>query len=140
VYKIETAHYGFRLEFGGIVDEGEMARWVRDFAKALKKQPGEFVVFVDMRTLAPLDKAAQVHIREGQRLAREVGMARSVVILNSPVIIAQFKQIAWETGIYKWERYIDASRDPNWEEAGLDWILRKVDPDKAAVRKHVAKA
>ncbi len=42
----------------------------------------------------------------------------------------QFKRIAKETGIYEWERYINASATPNWEQAGADWLTKAADPDK----------
>jgi len=68
---------------------------------------------------------------EGQKLYKRRGMLRSVVILSSPVIAAQFRRIAWETGIGQWERYIDSSSVPDWEEVGMDWLLKEVDPETA---------
>ncbi len=41
----------------------------------------------------------------------------------------QFKRIARETGIDQWERYINASATPNWEQVGIDWLTRAADPD-----------
>jgi hypothetical protein len=41
----------------------------------------------------------------------------------------QFKKIAKETGIDQWERYIDASSNPNWEDAGLNWIASSKEPE-----------
>jgi hypothetical protein len=57
-------------------------------------------------------------------------MQRSVVILKDKITMMQFRGIAKETGIYEWERYIDASAVENWEQIGLDWILNAVDPDQ----------
>ena len=34
-----------------------------------------------------------------------------------------------ETGIYEWERYIDASKTPKWEEIGIEWLVNNIDPD-----------
>ena len=68
-------------------------------------------------------------MRRGQRMYRDHGMARSVVILSNPVTAQQFKQIAVESGIYEWERYIDASRETNWEQVGMEWLVKEVDPD-----------
>ena len=64
-------------------------------------------------------------------------MTRSVVILSDPVIRRQFEDLAKETGIYEWERYIDASTTPNWEKVGLDWLIHAYDPDtkKTSTRK-----
>ncbi len=57
-------------------------------------------------------------------------MARSAVILANAMTAMQFKRIAKETGIYEFERYIDASSVADWEKVGIDWISNKVDPDK----------
>ncbi|HMV41143.1 MAG TPA: hypothetical protein PK079_09135 [Leptospiraceae bacterium] len=60
-----------------------------------------------MRTLKPLPPESQIHMQEGQKLYKEKGMVRSVVILANTITKLQFKRIAQETGIYQWERYID---------------------------------
>jgi hypothetical protein len=42
----------------------------------------------------------------------------------------QFKRIAKQTGIYAFERYLDASKTPGYEKIGIAWIQNGVDPDK----------
>jgi len=132
LYKIEKREFGLRLTLGGVISGEEMARWLNDLSRELTTVRSSFCVFVDMRTLAPLGKDGQVHIQDGQKLAKRCGMVRSVVILSSPVTTMQFKHIAMDTGIYEWERYIDASKYPNWEQIGMDWIEKAIDPDKKA--------
>ena len=129
MYKIEKTDYGVRLTFAGRVDAHEMTRWLEESEDVLPGLKRGFCVFVDMRTLIPLTPDTEHLIKEGQKLYKRMGMERSVVILASPVITMQFKGIAHETGIYKWERYIDASSEPNWEQVGLDWLTREIDPD-----------
>jgi hypothetical protein len=131
MYRIEKANWGYRLTFAGSCPDDELLAWLEESRKILADQEEEFCVFVDMRTLIPLSREAQVHMYEGQKLYKRRGMLRSVVILNSPVIAAQFRRIAWETGIGQWERYIDASSVPDWEEVGMDWLLKEVDPETA---------
>ena len=46
-------------------------------------------------------------MQEGQKLFKNAGMERSVVILSTAMVTMQFKRIAKETGIYEWERYIE---------------------------------
>jgi hypothetical protein len=70
---------------------------------------GGFGVFVDMRTLKPLPEDAQKVMEEGQKLFKQKGMTRSVVIVTGALTKMQFKRIAQETGIYEWERYIDSA-------------------------------
>ena len=67
-----------------------------------------------------------------QKLFKAKGMQRSVVILSSAAIVMQFKRMAKETGIYEWERYIDASKHPDYEKPAVDWLTKGIDPDKEA--------
>ena len=130
MYRIEKMSWGYRLTFGGSCPVEEIANWLGESRKILADQEEEFFVFVDMRTIIPLSREAQVHMQEGQKLYKRRGMLRSVVILSSPVVAAQFRRIAGETGIGRWERYIDASTVSDWEEVGMDWLLKAVDPEK----------
>lgn len=130
MYKIEKEDYGFKLTFGDFIKAEEMMAWVDESKNALAAAPNEFGVFIDMRTLKPLPADTQAHMEEGQRLYKGKGMIRSAVVLASATTKMQFKRIAQETGIYEWERYIDASSVPNWEKAGVSWISEGIDPDE----------
>jgi hypothetical protein len=130
MYKVEKADFGYRLTFGGFMEAQEMRRWVDDSKKILETAQGAFGVFVDMRTLKPLPEDAQMAMQEGQKLFKEKGMTRSVVIVTGALTKIQFKRIAQETGIYQWERYIDATSGPDWEARGIGWISKAIDPDK----------
>lgn len=129
MYQIERLHYGFKLIFAETISADQMKEWVSASEKVLAEKTGTFGVFVDMRTLKPLQPEAQEHMKTGQKLFKEKGMQRSAVILNDAIITLQFKRIAKETGIYAWERYIDASKFKNWEEIGINWLTKGIDPD-----------
>jgi len=107
----------------------EMDMWLLDSLKELAGKQGPFGVFVDMRTLKPLPPDAQEAMVKGQQFYRHAGMARSIVILDNVITTMQFIRLAKESGIYKWERYIDASHTPNWEQVGLRWGVSNIDPD-----------
>ena len=128
MYRIEKKGFGLRLTFGGVIPPEEMVHWVEDFRRELTEMTAPFHIFVDMRTLVPLNREAQVHMEEGQRLAREYGMERSVVIFRSPVTEAQFRRIGGATGIARRERYVNACEEPDWETVGLDWLLKEIEP------------
>lgn len=128
MYKIEKTDWGFELKFGGNMSAEEVSQWYDDWAEALKGRLGPFSVFVDMRTLIPLSKEAMVPLGDGQLLARQSGMIRSVVIVQNPATASQFRRIAGDTGINQWERYIDATSVENWKEQGMDWILQGLEP------------
>jgi hypothetical protein len=130
MYSFERTQYGVKLVFSGMIDQAEMARWVEESRPLVASLPDRFCVFVDMRDLKPLDPAAEVHMQAGQRMYRDKGLMRSVVILNSPRLTMQFKRIALESDIYHWERYIDAGKTTNWEEIGLRWLIEAVDTVK----------
>ena len=130
MYKIEKNNYGYKLIFGGFIKKDEMQNWVADSKKSLLNSPASFGVFIDMRDLKPLPEDSQQYMVEGQKLYKAKGMKRSVVILSNSIAKMQFQRLAKETGIYEWERYIDASSSSNWEQIGIDWISKQIDPDK----------
>lgn len=131
MYLIENKEYGFHLTFGGKILEDEMAAWVEESRLMLTKRQGRFSVFIDMRRLEPIASESQVQMQKGQRLYKQMGMERSVVILESPTLARQFRRIAKQTGILLRERYIDASIEPDWENVGLDWVENEVEPKEA---------
>jgi len=129
VYRIEQTDYGLRLTFRGVVSFEEVERWGHDIIVALSAVPKAFSVFVDMRGLVPLAPEAHGALRQGQVFARQVGMQRSVVVVDDREIAEQFERIARETGIYEYERYVDALTEKRWEEKSLGWIVDGIDPD-----------
>ncbi|MDH3890383.1 MAG: hypothetical protein OEV49_04815 [candidate division Zixibacteria bacterium] len=131
MYIIEKTEYGYHMTFGGKILEDEMAAWVEESVQVLAEQRGKFSVFVDMRTLEPIASESQVQMQKGQRMYKQKGMERSVVILESATLTRQFQRIAKQTGILLWERYIDASLVKDWEKVALDWIKNGVEPQEA---------
>lgn len=129
MYKIEKRDYGFKLTFSGIILKDEMLQWLEESKEALSNIQNEFYVFVDMRGLHTLPPDSQVFMKEGQELYLNKGMRRSVVITDSELNRLQFTRIAKQTGIYPGERYIDAAAFDNWEEMGLNWILKGIEPE-----------
>jgi hypothetical protein len=128
MYRIDKQPYGFRLTFGGFIAKDEMSKWVAEAEKALALVPGAFGVFVDMRTLKPLPSDSQQEMKKGQVLFKAKGMQRSVVVLCDAITTTQFRRIGKETGIDKWERYIDASANPDWESRGIAWLKTSQEP------------
>lgn len=130
MYKIEKKGYGFKLTFGDSIEMEEMKKWADESKKALIGQSGKFGVLVDMRTLRPLKPEVQAVMIEGQKEYKIKGMERSAVGVANSVIAMQFKRLAQESGIYQWERYVDGSKDANWEKIAESWISTGKDPDK----------
>jgi len=105
-----------------------MMEWFEKSKDHLYNQKKEFCVFIDMRTLLPLDTETQAVMEMGQRLYREFGMIRSVVILDNIHLTNQFKQIAKDSMIFNNERYLDISHFSNWEETGENWLVNQIEP------------
>ncbi|MDF1545259.1 MAG: hypothetical protein P1R58_09175 [bacterium] len=130
MYKIEPREFGYYLTFGEVFNENESRLWLEESKSVLSKGPNSFGVFVDMRTLQPMSFPAQRILEKGQRYYKETGMTRSVVIVDSPILKRQLEDLAKESGIYDWERYVATSVCSDWEQVGLEWIINAVDPDK----------
>ena len=129
MYKIEKTDFGYKLTFEGVLSADEIKKWVEETKEILSSETREFGVFIDMRALRPLSQDVQPYMQEGQMLYKSSGMQRSVVILEKAITKIQFKRIAKETGIYKYERYVATAEHSNWEQTGLDWIKKSIDPD-----------
>lgn|SRR5512139_2870179 len=132
MYRCEAESYGLRLTFSGMVSAEEIRQWLARSYQIVPRLGVGFHVFVDMRRLKLLSPAARALVVDGQRYYRKWGMSRSVVIVDSHDLEVEFRRIALETGIYEWERYINAREVENWETAGLAWLERGVDPDHRA--------
>lgn len=130
MYKVEKKTSGYLLTFGGFITLDEMQRWHGEAKRALEDAEPPFGVIVDMRTLAPLDPETQKVMVDGQQLFKEKGMTRSAVVLNNAVTTSQFKRLAKESGIYAWERYINAEEISDWTNVAVAWVKDGVDPDK----------
>ncbi len=134
MYLIESKPFGFSLRFEGSISAAEMQEWVEASKEVLKTAPKHFGVLADLRSLKPLVPESKVVMEVGQKLYKSAGLTRSVVILDSSLLAVQFKNIAWATGIYEWERYITASEHADWNELALNWIMSGIDPDAIARR------
>lgn len=129
MYSLRKDTFGVRMAFEGFIKPEVMAEWLVDSEHLIKKIGNRFHVMVDMREMMPFGKEAQATIETGQKLYKTNGMDRSVVILSSATLTMQFMRIAKETGIYEWERYIDASKNAAWERTAIEWLEKGVDPD-----------
>ena len=128
MYKIEKTDLGFQLTFGGDMTEAELQTWYEESAGVLAEMNLPFGVIIDMRTLAPLPIGAQTVMIKGQAMYRSCGMQRSCVILEDAITTIQFMRLARQSGIFKYERYIDASVHKDWRRAARNWVRDAVAP------------
>jgi hypothetical protein len=128
VYKIDKTDLGFQLTFGGDMTEAELQTWYQESAGVLAEMHLPFGVIIDMRTLAPLPIAAQTVMVKGQAMYRSCGMQRSCVILEDAITTIQFMRLAKKSGIFKYERYIDASAHKHWRQEAQAWVRDAIAP------------
>ena len=130
MYKIEKNDLGFHLTFGGTVTKEELEKWCDESAQILAAVQEPFGVIVDMRSLVPLGAEAQEVMVRGQSIYRGRGMQRSCVILDDAITTIQFMRLAKHSGIYRHERYVDASEQKDWLQAARRWIQNGIDPGR----------
>lgn len=128
MYKIEQTEIGFKLTFSGTVTKEELEPWFQESKNALIKCKKPFGVIVDMRNLELLPPDVQAEIVKGQMLYRNSGLQRSAIILRDPTVTVQFMGLAKKSGIYNYERFIDASSDAQWEKHAEEWAGFGIDP------------
>lgn len=128
MYRIEEEDFGYKLTFSGNINLQELESWIDQSEGFLRNRKGEFAVFVDLRNIRPITASELMHFRNGQELYREHGMVRSVVIYKGAIVPLQFRDIAKQSEIFSGERYIDANRNENWEEDGLNWVRYAKEP------------
>jgi hypothetical protein len=127
---VETTDYGICFTLEGFVQPEEVEMSLGRLRTAADRQAPPFYVLVDMRDLKPLSPEAQENISEGQRYLKERGMERAALILSSAILAIQFKRLGQESGVYQYERYIDASSHQDWKRMALDWLIKGIDPDE----------
>ncbi len=107
----------------------ETSAWLEGIKEAFKVCQRGFGVFVDMRYLELNTPEVLKIIEDGQRCGKQRGLGRSVVVVKNPTLAIQFKRTALQSDIYDYERYLDTTHTPNWEEVGLKWVTQGIDPD-----------
>ena len=128
MYKIDKTDLGFYLTFAGAMTKAEIEKWYAESEQVLKGPLAPFGVIIDMRTLALLSVDAQGVMVRGQAMYRSRGMERSCVILDDAITTIQFMRLARRSGIFKYERYIDASAHKDWLAEARNWVGNAIAP------------
>lgn len=127
---VDTVDFGICITLKGFVNSSEAMMSLDNLRAAADRLTPPFYVLVDMRELKPLSPETQEKISEGQRYLKQRGMERAALILSSTILAIQFKRLGKQSGVYKYERYIDASSHPDWKRIALDWLQKEIDPDE----------
>lgn len=122
--------YGFRITAPGFISVRDAEVWRTDL-QALVREVGRrrFGILVDIRGQKANPLGATEIIKDVMKWLRACGCERSAVVLDNPLALIQIRRLAQETGVYAYERYIDARSVPDWEKVALEWLNLGIDPD-----------
>ena len=120
--------YGYKTTISAPFGEDAAAAWFEDIKRVVagKKSFGQLV---DLRGQKPYSEATNKIIQDAMTYVRDHCMTRSSVVVASALTKMQIIRLAKEVGMYAYERYFDASSQPEWERMAIDWIERGIDPD-----------
>jgi hypothetical protein len=132
MYRTSKEDFGFEVTLNGKIAIDEMKQWRFETIQIMLGANESFSVLFDFRDLraGELDPEVQKMLSDGWRLFKREGMLRSCVILDNRKSTLQYKRRALTSVDYFYERYIDASTDPEWRKTALAWLEKKIDPGK----------
>jgi hypothetical protein len=129
MYQIQETSYGLHVVFNGFLQKDEMMAWATEVMPIVNGRRGEFGALVDLRGAKAFPQAAQEVLFDAIKNLRSRGLNRQSVVVASPILKIQATRMAKELGMYEVVRFLDASALENWEEVGVDWAARGIDPD-----------
>lgn len=129
MYEIKRTEYGLHVTMGGAYAENEIEEYVVEKEKALSEIDGPYSLVVDLRTAIPPEFEDVDLLRESQQKIKDSNLHRMAIIVGSPIIEAQAKQIGFLAGVESKTKYIDASKCDDWEEQVRQWISERITAD-----------
>jgi hypothetical protein len=136
MYKIERKHYGLHVTMGGLYSPDEISIYVKEKERLIAEIDGHFSLLIDLRSAIPPDHADETLLQESQAKLKSWGLQRMAIIVKSPIVGTQARQIAISAAVKEQTRIINASKVPDWEEVALDWILYGKEPDSSISSDH----
>jgi hypothetical protein len=130
MYENEPAEYGYKMTFGGFIDDEEMRAWASEVTDTLDQTPAEWHCYVDMRPLETMSAEGQQRMSEVKRECHDCGLTRVATVVSSPTVRLQFEQMSDGTGGSENDRYLDAQTTDEPEATAIAWVKDGVDPDR----------
>jgi L-ribulose-5-phosphate 3-epimerase UlaE len=128
MHKIEKTSYGLRVTLTGSFTQVSWSAFITDLTGSLDKLNPPFNVLADLRELIPPSTEMLEELIYGQQLYASRGLQRSAVVMSSPIVKGQFRQVAFSSGIVGGERYIDSTKSEDWEDICIEWLVNAVEP------------
>ena len=142
MYTIEKKHYGLYVTMGGRYSPEEMKEYLMEKEQHISEVEKPFSILVDLRSALPPNEEDRTILKDSMALVRGKGLLRMAIILSSPVLGLQAKQILIDAEVDEHARIINAAKSPDWEELALNWIFYGTEPKYAeqaeAIHKSIA--
>lgn len=127
-YGVAKTDYGMKLSILGFINPDEVNQMNREIKDLGKKLDDGFGIVVDMRENRAFSNEVAELMKDQIGICIDVGMARAGIVLQSAIMTLQARRLIAETGIADRVRFIDASSEPDWERAAVQWASRGAEP------------
>lgn len=128
MYKITKTDYGLHIVLGGRYNKSDIVRYITEKEKIISTLDGTFSILVDARTAIPAEEDDMRMLMESQEKMISGQLERMAVIVNSPVVMSQARQVGLMSGSSESTRFINASKTTDWEKLSLDWVAEGIEP------------
>ena len=114
--------------FTGNVDAAQVREWHAALDMSVETTNGEIYAFIDYSQVKSVSKEAMDLIVDIQKEAKNAGLVRAAVVVNSGFLQLQTERLARSSAIHSVERYISCDRTSNWEDVAKAWLLHGIEP------------
>lgn len=128
MYTIKKTDYGLHVVMGGVYAEQEIRQYIIEKEKILATFEGPYSLLIDLRTAMPPSSEDSKLLQESHKRLLEGNLLRMAIVVASPVMTVNAKQVRFLSGIEKCTRIILSTKMPDWKEAALGWILEGIEP------------
>ena len=120
--------FGYRTTITSPFPPAEATAWFADGNRVVGT-PHKFGQLIDLRGQRPTSEETSAIVQAAMQWVRTQGMERSAVVVANALTKMQIVRLAKDVGMYAYERYFDASSEPQWEAKAKAWIEHGTDPD-----------
>lgn len=138
MYQVKETEYGLYLKITGSVSLEDSKTVLSELRQIFHKRESGICGLADLHEMELLSAETQAVCVEIQQMCIKFGVKRIAVILGNSAVAYQFKRLSLQSGIRDYERYLDASSDPDWEEKAMAWVIDGTDPE-AEWREEIAR-
>jgi hypothetical protein len=112
----------------GVIGLAEAREFAQELQVQLARQTKPFGTVIDIRSLVPPEPEVAAILTDCESITKQAGLKRRAMVVRSPVIKAQARQVAHQSLTADQERYIDAARVEDWERVAIDWVEKGIEP------------